>query len=72
MKWEYMVIVFAYSHQNDDCGIEMTENKNYYICGSEGFLIKKLDEFGAKGWELSVGMSPTNTSSTTMILKKSL
>ena len=50
MKWEYMLIIFTV---NTEDKINVLSDKAHGIGGSYDFLVKKLDEFGGKGWEVA-------------------
>ena len=52
MKWEYMLIRFNANTANNNSVIAVGSNY-YQIAGTDELLIKKINEFGAQGWEMT-------------------
>jgi len=48
MTWEYAHIFYRMANKDN---MEQDGNKCYKISGSFEFLVMKLDELGAMGWE---------------------
>ena len=64
MKWEHMYVEF--NNRNEDV-CTVLGNKNYWVQGTRSYLITKLDEFGAEGWEVV-----TSINNGSLILKRQI
>ncbi|MCL2406675.1 MAG: hypothetical protein FWC95_01970 [Defluviitaleaceae bacterium] len=51
MKWEFMLVYFTYNIYEGNNTIKYKGKKVYTVEGTHDFLIEKLDEFGAEGWD---------------------